>query len=484
MIKVDDEHAQLTIARVYQAGQEQVFRFWDELDDAGRAALLAQVETIDFRLLKTLVTKYVERPTPLPGTIRGGPGGASLVLEPPDVIELPKDDVSRARDAEARRRGLEAIAAGTVAPLLVAGGQATRLGVDGPKGLVPIGPVTGKSLIQLFAEQIRAAAARGGLASLPWYVMTSEATDAGLRAAFAEAGQWGLPADDVFFLKQRDLPAVNVRGKAILADKNRIATAPNGHGGLLLALSESGALEDMRRRGVEHVFSFQVDNPLCAVLDPVFVGHHVTAGAEMGTKVVEKKEPDEKVGLVVRRPRQPGLSVVEYSEIDEANRVEREEDGRLRFRAGNAAIHTFSVSFLERACALDLGYHAAQKKVRTVNRKGERIDPSEANGLKFELFLFDAMPHADPAIAQEIARQDEFSPVKNARGADTADTARRALIDRAARWIESAGGAVPRDDNGRPTHAIEIGPLTALDREAFEERFGEKPPTIDGDVAL
>ena len=226
----------------------------------------------------------------------------------------------------------------------------------------------------------------------------------------------------------------------------------------------------MQRRGIEYVFYFQVDNPLCRIADPVFLGHHILADAEMSTKWVKKVDPDEKVGLLAVKAGK--LGVVEYSEIDEESRTAREPSGDLRFRAGNTAIHVFSREFLERVASpqFQLPYHLARKAVPFVDRKGNFLRPETPNAIKFEAFIFDVLPDARNHVALEIARDLEFEPLKNAKGPYSPDTVRAAPVSLHARWLEEAGVKLPRDAQGRADRPLRGQPShRALGRGAEEE---------------
>jgi len=284
----------------------------------------------------------------------------NLLIEPPPVLRLPQSPCEKAAAKRARAVGEKVLRAGRVAAFVVAGGQGTRLGCECPKGCYPLGPVSGKTLFQWHAEQIRARSQRYGV-KIPWYIMTSRDNDAAIRSYFAANDYLGFSPNDIMFLTQRMVPTLTPEGRLMLANKCHIAMSPDGHGGALYALASSGALADMKRRGIEVISYFQVDNPLVNICDPVFLGYHMLAKAEMSLKIVEKRSPDEKVGHACLQNGK--LAVVEYSEMPRALMEARAADGRLRFWAGSIAIHFFQVSFLERLAAeTNLPWHKARKK--------------------------------------------------------------------------------------------------------------------------
>ena len=447
--------------RLRAYGQEHLLAFCDQLQEAERDALLADVDAIDLPALARLIQTHV-RAQP--------PGHVPSDVQPPGILPAaPRDEQRSAYDA-ARRRGRQLIAAGRVAALVVAGGEGTRLGIEGPKGFVPATPVKGKSLFQVFAEQVRATSARYGSA-VPLYVMTSPANDAETRAYFEANGHFGLPPGDVFFFAQGRMPAIGLDGKILLARKGRIALGPDGHGGCLAALADSGALDDMARRGAELISYFQVDNPLVRCVDPLFIGLHAEAGAEMSAKAIPKRQPMEKLGnfcLVDGK-----ITVIEYSDLPENLARATRDDGTLRFSAGSIAIHVFSRSFVERltaAAGCELPLHRAVKKVAYVDPAGATIMPPAANAVKLERFIFDALPLADKTVILQTLRSEEFSPIKNAAGTDSLETCLHDQVRRAAEWLETAGVPVPRDAQGEVATAVEISPMFALDADELAEK--------------
>jgi len=362
-----------------------------------------------------------------------------------------------APDAAAIPLGEAALCRGEVAVLLVAGGQGTRLGFDKPKGVYKVGPVSGASLFQIHAEKVLALRRRYQ-ASVPFLIMTSPLTHAETVADFDKNKNFGLDGD-VHFFQQGTMPALDLAtGEPLLEAEGRPFLSPNGHGGTLTALADSGLLATMKARGVKHIFYFQVDNPLVKIAEPAFLGAHIAAMSEVSSKVVYKEQPEEKVGVLALIDGRCGI--IEYSDLPAELATARAADGTLLHRAGNPAIHLFSVGFLEKVTdgADRLQYHIARKKVPYYDVATKSvIAPTTENALKFELFIFDALPLAVRWLAVEAKRDEEFAPLKNATGPDSPETVRRLMIDRAARWLEACGCEAPNDA------PVEISPLYALD---------------------
>lgn len=435
-------------------GQSHLISFYDRLDDKNKELFRIQIEALDFAHIPIWIEKYVKNESPLAVPTEFDPA--------PSYPAEPKTAEHREKYVLARRLGESLIRAGKVAGFVVAGGQGTRLGFDGPKGNFPISPLTKKTLFQLFGESLLAAA-RKYKAPVPWYIMTSPLNHDATVSTFEAAGYFGLDKKDVFIFQQGTLPNFDFDGKILMADKATLASSPDGHGGSLKALYKSGAVADMRRRGVEILSYWQVDNPLIRTIDPLFIGLHVMDKAEMSSKALIKAGPLEKVGnfcLVDGK-----VTVIEYIDLPDEQAHRRNPDGSLVFELGSIGIHLINVSFIEKLNEGDdfaLPFHRAVKKIPHIDAAGNPVNPETPNGVKLETFVFDALPMAEHSAILQTVRAEEFAPVKNASGTDSAEVTHRMMIERAAHWLELAGVRVPRKADGSPDCVLEIAPSFAL----------------------
>ena len=264
-----------------------------------------------------------------------------------------------------------------------------------PRGEYPVTPIKNKPLFQVFAQQLLAHC-REHDKTIPWYIMTSDINDAPTRAFFAKHNHFGYDPSAIYFFQQGMMPAFAMDGQLLLAAKDSLALSPDGHGGSLRAIQRSGALDDMKRRGVEHLSYFQVDNPIVYCIDPLYLGLHDLSGSEMSSKTIAKSGPLEKVGNFCFADGK--LQVIEYSDLPDKLAHETNPDGGLKFNAGSIAIHALRVSFIERLNAggrLQLPWHRAEKKVAYVDQAGNPVKPEKPNAVKLEQFVFDAIPLAD-----------------------------------------------------------------------------------------
>jgi UDP-N-acetylglucosamine/UDP-N-acetylgalactosamine diphosphorylase len=450
----DGEQAALAMKDQLQAilrphGQEHLLAFWDQLDDAERRSLAEQIEAIDFSLIRRLYQSRAEQDDVRQLAARAAPPPA-FRLHAAENPFTPQ---------QAHGRAEEALGAGQLGVILVAGGQGTRLGFDHPKGMFPIGPLSGKTLFQIHVEKI-AAAARRYAVRIPLYLMTSPATHDETVAFFAAEQRFGLPADDLFIFRQGTMPAVDAQsGRVLLEAPGQIAASPDGHGGTLAALLRSGALDDIERRDIRHLFYLQVDNPLVDICGREFVGYHLLAGSEFSTQVVAKRDPLDRVGNVVQVDGH--LMVIEYSDLPDGDAQRRNADGSLAIWAGSIAVHVMDVAFLRRLAgsADALPFHIAQKLVRALDVEEKDAEPRQASAIKFERFIFDLMPQARHAIVVEVDQARAFAPLKNAPGAkaDTPDAVRAQMAALGRAWLRRAGAEIGDDI------PVEISPLFALD---------------------
>jgi len=453
-------------------GQDHLLAFYDQLADPQKQELLDQIDRLDFSQIPAWIANYVKN---------AQPAAVPDHFEPaPSYPPRPTGPAQQEKYEAARKLGAELISAGKVAAFVVAGGQGTRLGFDGPKGNFPISPIKNKTLFQLFAETILAVGEKYG-ANLCWYIMTSPVNYTATCEIFESNDYYGLDKSDVFIFQQGTLPNFAFDGKILLADRANIAAGPDGHGGSLKALYKSGALADMKTRGIDYISYWQIDNPLVNIFDPLFISLHARDKAEMSAKALVKSSPTEKVGnfcLVNGK-----VTVIEYIDLPDKEVHKHKPDGSLLFELGSIGIHIISTTFVEKLNnhGFSLPLHRAVKKIPHIDASGNRVTPQKPNGVKLETFVFDALPLASKCVILQTIRTEEFAPVKNATGENSPDATRRMMIARATEWAESAGVSVPRKPDGSPDCVIEIAPSFALSAEDVKAKKDRIPPIGSGD---
>jgi UDP-N-acetylglucosamine/UDP-N-acetylgalactosamine diphosphorylase len=423
--------------RLANAGQEFLAEHIEALAEGKpQDSLLQQVEALDLEGIAAL---------------RRGEGIAPAPTDPWQTVPYVPDS-ARGPRTEAAVRGRMELAGGKVAFVMIAGGQASRMRWDGPKGTFPIGPRTERSLFQLLIEHlVRGQRDHGAIP--PLAITTSPTTDAAIRAFLELNDCFGFDRSVLSFLCQSSMPAFDGEGRILLAAPDRIFLSPDGHGGAIRSLETKGVLKAWEQQGIATVCTFQVDNPLLRVVDPDFIGRLWTEGTSIATKVVLKDDPAQKLGLVVRRNGRP--AIVEYSDAPPERAAQRDASGTLVYRLGSIAAHAFRLDFLRKALASGLPLHPAKKEIPCTDAQGNE---TRVPGVKYERFLFDVFPYARDVTVVEVPRAREYAPVKNAEGVDTPDSARLALENEYRRWYREAGREPPEG-------ILELSPLDALGPE-------------------
>ncbi|XP_012267760.2 UDP-N-acetylhexosamine pyrophosphorylase [Athalia rosae] len=444
------------LTKLREFHQEHLLQYWDEISDDEKLLLIKDIEEQNLKEVSTYFATAISsldadhlvldaKLRPIPAKV-----SASALNSTPEELETYQD------------LGLKEISDGRVAVLLMAGGQGTRLGVSYPKGMYDVGLPSGKSLFQLQAERILRLQNLAELkykkrGSITWYILTSEATIRATREFFKRHNYFNLNEKNVIMFEQGMLPCFTLDGKIILDEKYRLARAPDGNGGLYRALKVQRILEDMAEKNIRSIHAHSVDNILVKVADPIFLGYCLSRSADCGVKVVEKSSPTEAVGVVCQVD--DSYQVVEYSEITEETASLRDENGRLKFIAGNICNHYFTKDFLQSIADVhetELKLHVAKKKIPYVNQKGERVVPSTPNGIKIEKFVFDVFPFSKNFAVWEVTRKEEFSALKNNDSAnrECPSTARKDVLELHKNWLKQAGATTVEGD-------VEISPLVS-----------------------
>mgnify|MGYP001084682996 FL=1 len=386
-------------------GQQHVLQYYEELSRQEQEQLLLQIEQTDFDVLSLCKKKETLNP-------RGE-------ITPIGVMQLPEIEAKR---EEYTTTGLEAIRAGKVGAVLLAGGMGTRLGSDAPKGVYNIGLTKEVFIFQRLIENLLEVVNQAG-AWIPLYVMTSDKNHETTAAFFKEKEYFGYNADYVTFFMQDMAPASDYDGKVYMEAKHKISTSPNGNGGWFLSMMKWGVVDKIREAGVEWLNVFAVDNVLQRIADPCFVGAVIATDSAVGAKVVKKNAPDEKVGAMCLEDGKP--SIVEYYDMTEELMAAKDENGEPAYNFGVILNYLFREKDLEEIAARKLPLHIVEKKIPYLDEKGELVKPESPNGYKFEQLVLDMIHELDSCLPYEVVRNKEFAPIKNKTGVDSVESARK-----------------------------------------------------------
>lgn len=385
-------------------GQEHVLKYYDELPDEQRNTLIEQIDRTDF----TVIGQAAET-------------GKRGIIAPIKAMTIPEIAMGRERF---ERIGMEAVKAGKLGAVLLAGGMGTRLGSDAPKGMYDIGISKPVYIFQRLIENLMKVVEKAGN-YIQLFVMTSEKNHDATVGFFKEHDYFGYDKDYIAFFKQDMAPAADFDGKVYMEAKDSIATSPNGNGGWFLSMKKSGLLELVEKRGIEWLNVFAVDNVLQSIADPVFAGAVLEGGYSVGSKVIRKVNPQEKVGVMCTEDGRP--SIVEYIELTEDMLTQRDENGEYAYNFGVILNYLFKVDKLVNLLERKLPYHKSAKKIPYINEAGELVKPEEPNGYKYEQFILDMIQLLDSCLSFEVVREKEFAPIKNKTGVDSVESARELL---------------------------------------------------------
>lgn len=393
-------------AKMSAIGQEHVFKYYDELSDEGKAALIKQVEETDFAVL---------------GRIGSGAGDKRGVFSP--LAAMQRSEIE-AREKELHDAGVKAIKEGRTAALLLAGGMGTRLGSDNPKGMFDIGLTKPVYIFERIISNLLDVVKETDT-WIRLFIMTSEKNHDATVKFLKEKNFFGYKEDRIVFFKQDMAPACDFNGKLYMEAKDRISTSPNGNAGWYSSMCRAGLDRIFTDEGIEWIDVFAVDNVLQRICDPCFVGATILADVSVGAKVVRKAAPDEKVGVICLEDGRP--SIVEYYELSDDMMNAKDANGGPAYNFGVILNYLFRVSELTSVKDDNMPLHVVKKKIPYIDENGNAVKPAEPNGYKFEQLVLDMIHQLSTCLPYEVIREKEFAPIKNPTGIDSVESARELL---------------------------------------------------------
>lgn len=447
--------------------QQSVLRYWHELNESQRQGLAKQLQNIDFEFISSLWSKFSQ-------STKNQTDFSNIA--PPSSIRLSDQTIPSYDDAYAT--GEQLLKDGRVGAIIVAGGQGSRLGFNHPKGLYPIGPLSGRTLFQFITDKL-ACLERKYATQIPLFVMTSPAVHEETILFFQKHEFFGRQNRIKFFC-QPTMPALDAEtGKLLLQAKDQIFVSPNGHGGMLEAMQDAEILDLCATQGIDTLFYGQIDNPLSPTCSPALLGYHAINQSQITLQTIAKQSAFDKTGNIVSLNGQ--TQIIEYSEIPIETAEQKDDNGNLRLWAANIAVHLFQTTFLQQIIQSnqELPYHIAHKRVPCLGEDGHLLNPTEPNAIKLERFIFDLLPIAENILTVEALREDVFAPVKNAPTEDfsTPATSRRSICNLHRRWLREVGCQVAEGIQ------VEIHPDYAVDLPQLKQR-DDVPQQIEQNTYL
>ena len=388
-------------------GQEHVLKYYEELSEEEKMGLLDQIDATDMTILDACKHKD-----------ELSKKGAITPLAAMELSEI------EANKEEFTKIGIDAIKAGKVGAVLLAGGMGTRLGSDNPKGMYNVGITKELYIFECLMNNMLDVVKQAG-AWFHLFVMTSDKNNDATIQFLKEHDFFGFKAEYVHFFKQEMAAATDYDGKIYLEEKGKLSTSPNGNGGWFISMIRNNLLDLVHNEGIEWINVFAVDNVLQRIADPTFVGATIAKNCVVGSKVVRKNAPDEKVGVMCLEDGKP--SIVEYYELTDELMNAKDAKGDPAYNFGVILNYLFKVTELERIMEQNMPLHIVEKKIPYLDAEGNLVKPESPNGYKFESLVLDMIHQMDSCLPYEVVRNKEFAPIKNKTGVDSVESARALL---------------------------------------------------------
>lgn len=388
--------------------QEHLISYYDNLSQDDKYKLVAQIEKVDWKLINLIQQENQQE--------------KSGLFEPLEGMSIEQIESSKNLYYDL---GIRAIQTGKVAAVLLAGGQGTRLGCEGPKGMVNIGLTKEVYIFELIFNNLLDTA-KAANTWIPLYIMTSIKNNEQTISFLKEHDFFGYPKEFVTFYIQDMTPSVDYGGKLLMEAPDQLSLSPNGNGGWFSSMIKANLLSDLHYRQIEWINVFAVDNVLQKIADPYFIGATIATNHLSGAKVVKKANPNERVGVLCLEDGKP--SIVEYYEMTDDMINERKDNGELSYAFGVILNYLFRLDKLEDILKYELPVHVVEKKIPYLSVDGKYIEPTEPNGYKFEELVLDMVHLFDNCLPFEVIRENEFAPIKNATGVDSISTAQQLLM--------------------------------------------------------
>ena len=388
--------------------QLHVLDRYDSLTDTEQKKLLNQISAVDFSMLSLCRKEHSVQP--------------HGKVSPLKAMQIPEIAI---RHDSIERTGLEAVRAGKVGAVLLAGGMGTRLGSPDPKGMYNIGITKDVFIFQRIIENLLDVVRRSGT----WiylYIMTSEGNHNATISFLKMNDYFGYDPGHVAFFIQDTAPACDLDGHVYMESPSKIATSPNGNGGWFTSMVKNGTLDSVHAAGIEWINVFAVDNVLQRIADPCFIGAVIENGCVCGSKVVRKNSPDEHVGVMCLDDGRP--SIIEYYELTDELMNARDAHGDPAYNFGVILNYLFSVPAVEKIMSDALPLHVVSKKINHIDHDGNPVVPDKPNGYKFETLVLDMIHELPDCLPYEVIREHEFAPIKNRTGIDSVETAQALCI--------------------------------------------------------
>lgn len=305
--------------------------------------------------------------------------------------------------------------------ITLAGGAGTRLQFSGLKGAYQLNIAGEKiSLFGLIAKELENIYLKTNC-YIPWLILTSPENNEETIKYFEKNNYFSYPKDKIMFFKQGHMPILDIKGNIVLEKPHKILFGSDGNGQVFTSLSQSGCLEVLIKNNIKYVQISNIDNILCKVFDPIFVGLMAETKNLVGVKSFFKEDPNAKEFVFCKYKNYPKM--LDYTFISEDITNRKDDKGRYLYRDIFSGISIFHIDALKVLVTKNLPYHRAYKNYNYINCQGIMEKTSNKNAFKFEKYIFDGFSYFDNLLIYRVDKETEFAPIKNKSGSNSPDTA-------------------------------------------------------------
>lgn len=374
--------------------QEQLERFYKDLNKTEQSKLQKEIESIDFEQINSL---YIN-------------SKKDEIIELKEIKPIKyyiKKKLSKSIIEEYSNLAKEILRKNKLCVITMAGGQGSRLGVNGPKGMFKLN-IDGKlkSLFEINCEKLIKANKQYNIEIL-WLIMTSKENDLQTQEFFRNNNYFGYPKNRIIFFTQNEIPVLDLNGKILLEEKYKIKKAANGNGDVFEALSKNNIINKLDNEAIEYISFMGIDNILANPIDYIFLGMMDYKKYQVASKSIFKENAMEKSAVFCKRRNRP--YILGYDKISKELSEEKAKNGEFLYRDCNVLAHLMTLKAVKQVIQKDLPYHRVFRKTNALNQKGESVIQ---DSFKFEKFIFDAFSYIEDMLVLRIEK-DEFAPIKN-----------------------------------------------------------------------
>lgn len=374
--------------------QEQLERFYQDLNKTEQSKLQKEIENIDFEQINSL---YIN-------------SKKDEIIELKEIESIKyyiKKKLSKSIIEEYSNLAKEILRKNKLCVITMAGGQGSRLGVNGPKGMFKLN-IDGKlkSFFEINCEKLIKANKQYNIEIL-WLIMTSKENDLQTQEFFRNNNYFGYPKNRIIFFTQNEIPVLDLNGKILLEEKQKIKKAANGNGDVFEALSKNNIINKLDNEGIEYISFMGIDNILANPIDYIFLGMMAYKKYQVASKSIFKENAMEKSAVFCKRKNRP--YILGYDKISKEFSEEKAKNGEFLYRDCNVLAHLMTLKAVKKVIQKDLPYHRVFRKTNALNQKGESVIQ---DSFKFEKFIFDAFSYFEDMLVLRIEK-DEFAPIKN-----------------------------------------------------------------------